>query len=314
VEKDRSSNDKKSDNERENDNERKVDRRRSRSRSRSIEKKKSKSWDKDKDRDRHRRKDKDRRRQRSRSPSNSTSRANEQDTEDQASDDKSKKENKEDKEDAALTKDQRTIFVSQLVMRADERDIRRFFKRKAGCKVNDVILLRDRRTGRHKGCAYVELGRLEDVPKAVEYNSTVPDFQRFPILVRASEAEKNYDESGNPTSNPLVVDGDMSSDIHTSVMNPSNISNVAAALTAKSQLKRRVEAQNIYVGSIDRCVTQAQLFAVFSQFGKLDNVGLQMDPATGMSRGFAFLSFPDAKDANLSIQTMSGQKLAGRPL
>ena len=183
--------------------------------------------------------------------------------------------------------------------------------------MNDVILLRDRRTGRHKGCAYVELGRLSDVPKAIEFNSTVPDFQRFPILVRASEAEKNYDDNGKALEDGVTsADGQgvSSSGSNLGINSGSNISNVVAALSAKAEMPRRVEAQNIYVGSIDRCVTQAQLFAVFSQFGKLENVGLQMDATTGMSRGFAFLSYPDAKDANLAIQTMSGQKLAGRPL
>ena len=77
-------------------------------------------------------------------------------------------------------------------MRATEKDIRRYFRKKAGCKVNEVILLRDRRTNRHKGSAYVEVGRIEDVHKAVACSGQPPDFQRFPILVKASEAEKNY--------------------------------------------------------------------------------------------------------------------------
>ena len=77
---------------------------------------------------------------------------------------------------------------------------------------------------------------------------------------------------------------------------------------------RRMEACKVYVGSIDRVVTQAQLYALFSQFGPLDKILLQMDAATGASRGFAFLSYRDPKDANLAIQTMSGQMLAGRPL
>lgn len=64
-------------------------------------------------------------------------------------------------------------------MRADEKDIRRYFRRKGKCKVNDVILLKDRRTGRHKGSAYVELVKLEDIPKALKLNAVVPDFQRF---------------------------------------------------------------------------------------------------------------------------------------
>ena len=41
---------------------------------------------------------------------------------------------------------------------------------------------------------------------------------------------------------------------------------------------------------------------------------MQMDPATGATRGYAFLSFRNAKHANLAIQVMSGQVLAGRPM
>jgi RNA recognition motif-containing protein len=76
----------------------------------------------------------------------------------------------------------------------------------------------------------------------------------------------------------------------------------------------RIEAQKVYVGSIEPCVTQPQLHAVFSQFGTLEKILLQTDASTGMSRGFAFLTYRDPKDANLAIQTMSGQMLAGRPL
>lgn len=199
---------------------------------------------------------------------------------------KSRSENKEEQdENHELTKDRRTIFVSQLVMKTTERDIKKHFKKHHNCKVNDVQLLRDKRTGRHKGCAYVELGRLEDVPRAVAASGKTPEFQRFPILVKASEAEKNYG-----------VDG----------MTPVEVT--ATGLT------KRVEAQKVYIGSVDRNVTQAQLYAIFSQFGDLEKVTLQVDSTTGMSKGFAFLSYKDPKVANLAIQAMSGQVLAGRPL
>lgn len=194
------------------------------------------------------------------------------------------------------TKDERTVFVSQLVMRSDEHDIKRYFKRTVRVRVIDVILLKDKRTGRHKGCAYVELGSLEDVDRAcLEASGKTPDFQRFPILVKRTESEKN------------LVPGAASI-----AFTPGNTVNTTPVqLTADG---KRIESQKVYVGSIDRCVTQAQLYALFSQFGTLDKVLLQMDMATGISRGFAFLSYGDPKEANLAIQTMSGQMLAGRPL
>ena len=192
-----------------------------------------------------------------------------------------------------LTKDRRTIFVSQLVMKTQERDIKRHFKKFHGCKVNDVQLLRDKRTGRHKGCAYVDLGRLEDVPRAVAASGKTPKFQRFPILVKASEAEKNYGVDGYAYTN-----GSYGSSL--------DVTNTG--------LTKRIEAQKVYIGSVDRNVTQAQLYAIFSQFGDLEKVTLQVDSTTGMSKGFAFLSYKDPKVANLAIQAMSGQVLAGRPL
>jgi len=160
-------------------------------------------------------------------------------------------------------------------MKADDRDLTRYFRKTLGFKVRDVILLRDKRTGRHKGCAYVELAKLEDVPSSLEASGKVPDFQRFPILIKASESDKNV-----PTADSDV----------------------------------RVEAQKVYVGNIDQNVTQSQLYAIFSQFGQLERVLLQVDIATGMSKGFAFLTYHDPKDSNLAIVTMSGQILAAKAM
>jgi len=61
-------------------------------------------------------------------------------------------------------------------------------------------------------------------------------------------------------------------------------------------------------------VTQQQLQYLFTQFGTVTKVNIQLDPMTQISRGFAFLSFTDAKAANLAIQTMQGQLLADRAL
>lgn len=195
-----------------------------------------------------------------------------------------------------MTKDRRTVFVSQLVMRAEERDIVKYFRKKLGCKVNEVIVLRDKRTGRHKGCAYVELKRLEDVSKVVDVSGQPPDFQRFPILIKASEAEKNYVLSNSQS---------------TLTARQMGARDQGPLLTSNGKL---LESQKVYLGNLDPCVTQEILYSVFSSFGHLEKVSVQIEPTTGVSRGFAFLSFRDPKHANLSIHTMSGQVLLGRPL
>jgi len=181
-------------------------------------------------------------------------------------------------------------------MRATERDIRRYFKKKVGCKVKEVILLRDRRTGSHKGIAYVQLGRIEDVSSAVGVSGLAPDFQRFPILVKASEAEKNYTANSS------------------SVITASMMGTTTNSSPFLDENGKEVESQKVYVGGLGPTVTEEHLFAIFSQFGQLEKVSMQMDPATNTSRGYAFLSFRDPKEANLAIQTMANQVIAGRPI
>ena len=154
--------------------------------------------------------------------------------------------------------------------------------------MNDVIFLKDRRTGRHKGSAYVELAKLEDVPNAVKLSGQVPDFQRFPISIKGSDAEKNYEPDGTlsvnnlasyETSNPSTTTTKPSASSFVSTTNGHNSSSNTTATVPKHN--KKFEIQNVYIGSIDRFVTQAQLFALFSQFGSLEKVSLQVDTTTG---------------------------------
>ena len=227
-------------------------------------------------------------------------------------------------------------------MRTTERDIKKYFKRKVGCKVNDVILLRDRRNARnHKGCAYVEVGRIEDVATAVAVSGQPPDFQRFPILIKASEAEKNYanpSSSSNTSNNPSAnhysnlttkMDGPMSSPANAVASNTNGYFNgyddrekQAAGYSTKPSFLpplrdengRLIESQKVYVGNLEPSVRQDHLYALFSQFGNLKKVQLQYHPNTQISRGYAFLTFHDPKVSHLAIRTMTGKFVSGRPL
>jgi len=220
-------------------------------------------------------------------------------------------------------------------MRTVERDLRRYFKKKIGCKVNDVILIRDRQNSRnHKGCAYVEVGRIEDVAKAVAVSGIPPDWQKFPILVKASEAEKNYvlpssetalvatTDSSEPTS-AIAVTPNTTSAIGSKSMAASgnhNQLNVFKSTSSSylSPLKdgngKIIESQKVYIGNLDPAVSEDHLFALFSQFGTLEKVTLQVDPNTRISRGYAFLAFRDPKVSHLAIRTMAGKIVAGRSL
>jgi len=182
--------------------------------------------------------------------------------------------------------DVRTVFILQLTMKTTYEDVCRFFRDQVGVQVVDVKFLKDRKSDRHRGCAYVELANISMVPVAIAASGVTPEFQRFPILVRESEAEKNANATAVVKA-PSTASGP----------GPVAVSNIKA----------------VYIGNIERVVTTEQLQYLFGQFGPLQKVALQVD-GDGISKGFCFLTYADAKSANLSIQTMSGQLLAGRPL
>jgi RNA-binding protein 39 len=165
-------------------------------------------------------------------------------------------------------------------------------------------MLKDKRSGRHKGCAYVELKKLEDVPKALKHTEEIPDFQRFPILIKPSSST-SVSQIDGMGGKGLTLPGTNGGASGLGLVGGTN---------GMIQPNERVESQKVYVGNIDQNVTQSQLYAIFSQFGQLDRVLLQVDIATGLSKGFAFLSYQDPKVGHLALVVMAGQLLANKPM
>jgi RNA-binding protein 39 len=70
----------------------------------------------------------------------------------------------------------------------------------------------------------------------------------------------------------------------------------------------------LYVGSLHFNITEDMLRGIFEPFGKIESIQLIMDPETGRSRGYGFISFYDAEDAKKALEQLNGFELAGRPL
>lgn len=70
----------------------------------------------------------------------------------------------------------------------------------------------------------------------------------------------------------------------------------------------------LYVGNLSFQTTENDLQDMFEQHGKVAEVGLMMDRTTGRSRGFAFVTMPDATEANAAISAFNGKEVQGRPL
>eukprot|EP01033_Poteriospumella_lacustris_P008114 gene8114-5842_t len=156
-------------------------------------------------------------------------------------------------------------------------------------------MLRDKFTGQHKGFAYVEMAELESIPNCLLFNNIVPEFQKFPILVKASEAEKNYlakkDSDGGNAIPALPIGG--------------NMAGLGGPPMAPAQETR------LYLGNIHTALDEVSLRAVLEQFGPLEHVKLQRD-SMGVSKGYAFVKYISPDGAKMAMTALPSIELMGR--
>lgn len=70
----------------------------------------------------------------------------------------------------------------------------------------------------------------------------------------------------------------------------------------------------LYVGNLDKDVTEQELSELFSGAGTVVAADLVQDRATGCSRGFAFVEMASAEEGERALQRFNGYTLKGRPL
>ena len=70
---------------------------------------------------------------------------------------------------------------------------------------------------------------------------------------------------------------------------------------------------NVYVGNLPFNTTNADLEALFGEYGQVDSAAVITDRDTGRSRGFGFVEMPDAA-ANEAIENLNGADYGGRQL
>ena len=66
------------------------------------------------------------------------------------------------------------------------------------------------------------------------------------------------------------------------------------------------EGRKVFVGGIPFGVEKRDIEEDFSKFGPIEDVYLPMDRETRKLRGFGFVTFVDARDANEAVSAMHG--------
>jgi cold-inducible RNA-binding protein len=70
----------------------------------------------------------------------------------------------------------------------------------------------------------------------------------------------------------------------------------------------------LFVGNLSYSTGEAELRQAFEPFGSLRSVTIITDRMTGQPRGFGFVEFENADDAQRAIESLDGRDLGGRAL
>ena len=68
----------------------------------------------------------------------------------------------------------------------------------------------------------------------------------------------------------------------------------------------------LFVGNLSYQTMQDDLQEYFSQAGVVTSVNLMLDKVTGKSRGFAFVEYATAEEANKAVEQLQGKEFEGR--
>ncbi|MGD9661241.1 MAG: RNA recognition motif domain-containing protein [Porticoccaceae bacterium] len=70
----------------------------------------------------------------------------------------------------------------------------------------------------------------------------------------------------------------------------------------------------LLIRNLSRATSEAELRALFETYGGVQSCNLVMDGATGVSKGFAFVSMPKPGEAKAAMKNLNGLDLAGNKI
>lgn len=70
----------------------------------------------------------------------------------------------------------------------------------------------------------------------------------------------------------------------------------------------------LFVGNLSYSTGEDVLRQAFEQFGSLNSVSVASDRMTGQSRGFGFVEYASATDAQRALESLNGSNMDGRSI
>lgn len=198
----------------------------------------------------------------------------------------------------------RTVFAYNLNLKAEERDIFKWFSQ-AGM-VTDIQLITDKNTRKSKGIAYIEFSTQEGAITAITaLNGQL--FMSMPVMIKGSEVEKNLAWEAQQAAKQQAQH--QHNEQATAALLMMTAPSAAGVVSIPSGLGScRLQVSNLHPG-----LDEADLKQAFEPFGFLELVEITRD-ANRRKQGHGFVQFREYTDGAKAIQHWHGRPLGGRPL
>jgi len=185
-------------------------------------------------------------------------------------------ERRRERQEKERERDQRTIFAAQIHPKNEEREIFDFFSEVG--KVVDIQLIRDTRTLKSKGLAYVEFEDRRSVPHALALSGR--NLNGYPVLVQMTQAER-----GVATPAALATSGPGSGGEKQGIL-----------------LVKRINAK----------LSTEDVLPIFNAFGEVRSIKLTKDDNPGENQ--ALVEFRRNAEATTAMTQLNGLEVVGMKL
>ncbi|CAI5737946.1 unnamed protein product [Hyaloperonospora brassicae] len=151
------------------------------------------------------------------------------------------------------------LFVGQVPRTMEEDALRPVLE--AFGALDDLVIIRDKLTGAHRGCAFASYVSADAADRAVQelHNKVVLPQSLNPLQVRPAEGQAGASQE-----------------------------------------------HKLFIGMIPKAADELAIRRVFDLFGAIEEVYILRHPATGQSKGCAFLKFTDRAAALAAIEQVNG--------
>ena len=201
------------------------------------------------------------------------------------------------------------VYIGNIHFELSQDDIRRTFSG-FGTIVN-MMTSKDPITQRHKGFCFIDYSTADSAQAAIDH------MNGFQLAGRPLKLGRPKNEGKNAVPGMPILP------LYYSPVPPPKLSQqrVREALEVAQSVATQINSQTaagsankVYVGSIHWDITEKELMTVFSACGTILSCHLSPNPETGKHRGYGFIEFAMAEQAEEAIRRMNNFELAGRRL